>query len=140
MRPRDEGTSLIEVLLATAIMGIAVVVLISGLTTAVFSSGQHRQQASGGAYLRAAVEAVKAQGFVPCANAGSYPLSGVVTPDTGFDEPVITSVTHYTAAGGALTELPVCTASADELQVITIAVSSSDARTAESVSFSMRRP
>jgi type II secretory pathway pseudopilin PulG len=140
MRTGDEGTSLVEVLLATAILGIAVVVLISGLTTAVFSSGQHRQQASAGAYLRSAVEAVKGQNFVPCAGTGSYTVSGVVTAGSGFDQPVITSVTHFTAAGGSLVALPVCTTATNEVQVITMSVSSSDARTAESVRFSMRRP
>lgn len=136
---RDEGASLIEVLLATAILGIAVVVLVSGLTTAVFSSEQHREQASAGAYLRAVAEFIKSQPYAPCASTATYSTLGAVPAGAPFSAQV-TAIAHYTATGSSLAPLPACTAATDDLQLVAVRVVASDGRADESVTFPMRRP
>jgi Tfp pilus assembly protein PilV len=67
----EAGETLIEVLMATAIMAIGVVGIVGGLATTVLGAAVHRQQANGHTVLVAAAEALKAPAVkrVPCATA-----------------------------------------------------------------------
>lgn len=136
----DRGSSLIEVLLATAILGIAVVVLIGGLGTAVLSTEQHRGQASAATYLRAAAEAVRSQPFQPCASTSSYSLAGVVPASEPTYVATITTLTHYSSASGSLVALSPCVAGADDVQHVALAIATTDGRVTETVTVGMRRP
>jgi prepilin-type N-terminal cleavage/methylation domain-containing protein len=67
----DGGFSLVELLMAIAIMGIAFVAILGALGTSVRSSEVHRTSADGNAALTSAAETVKAATFTPCATAVS---------------------------------------------------------------------
>ncbi len=77
--PHDRGESLVELLVAVLIMGIAVVAVIGGLGTAIMMSDVHRKQAAVAAHLKifaANLESAIAASptrYVDCATPGSYP-------------------------------------------------------------------
>lgn len=81
----ERGETLLEVLLAVAIMGIAVVAIMAGLSTSVLMSDIHRKQATTAATVRAYAEAIQhtvADGnYIACAGPSAY-----ATPD-GFAAP-----------------------------------------------------
>lgn len=56
----DEGETLVELMVAVAILGIAAVAILSGLILSVKASTVHGNQASGGAYVRSFAEAIQA--------------------------------------------------------------------------------
>jgi prepilin-type N-terminal cleavage/methylation domain-containing protein len=65
----ERGSTLVEVLVAVALLGIAFTAILGGLGTAVQTSGQHREEADANAALVSAAETVKAANFAPCSNA-----------------------------------------------------------------------
>jgi type II secretory pathway pseudopilin PulG len=84
LRRSDSGETLIEVLVAVTILGIAAVAILGGLVTSIQSSSMHRNQATGGAYVRSFAEAIQTSvdnaGLKPCATAASA-YSAVSVPD-----------------------------------------------------------
>jgi prepilin-type N-terminal cleavage/methylation domain-containing protein len=76
----DAGFSLVEVLVAIVILGIAIVSLVSALAASIVSSDRHNQQAKVEAVLHSAIELVKLPvdpatdlpTHVPCAEASDY--------------------------------------------------------------------
>jgi prepilin-type N-terminal cleavage/methylation domain-containing protein len=79
----EAGFSLIELLIATAIMGIAVVALVYGMGTLFNSSSQNRQSTTAAIVARSYVEALDvavAQSGAWCSS--SYTVS--YTPPTGY--------------------------------------------------------
>jgi type II secretory pathway pseudopilin PulG len=72
----ERGESLLEVLIAVAIMGVAVVAIMAGLTTSVLMSDIHRKQSTAGAYVRDFAEAtensVAAGNYLGCSNSAGY--------------------------------------------------------------------
>jgi type II secretory pathway pseudopilin PulG len=71
----QHGESLAELLVAIAIMGIAIVVIVGGLGNAIFASNVHRNYATAGAVARNAAEKLKDRKFPWNAN-GNYTVSG----------------------------------------------------------------
>ena len=71
----DRGETLIELVVAVAILGIASVAILGGLLLGIRTSVMHRNDASGGAYVRSFAEAIQtdvdANGYKTCANAAS---------------------------------------------------------------------
>ena len=59
----EAGETLIEVIIATALMGLAVVGIIGGLAATVLGSHVHREQADGSAVLGSAMERTKSTDF-----------------------------------------------------------------------------
>lgn len=89
-RPRgDAGESLLEILLAIAIMGIAFAAILAGLGTAVATSGINREQADDSAYVRAIAERLEAvTPFPSCATAqaayeAALTAAPAITPPAG---------------------------------------------------------
>ena len=80
----EQGTTLLEVLVSVAILGLSTVALLGGLASGFLATSLHRQQADAGTILASAGEAVRDQlrnPFVPCATAANYnPTSGVALP------------------------------------------------------------
>ena len=97
-RRSERGDSLIEVLLALVILGIAGTALLGAFGTGVFSAGLHRQQTDAGAVLASAVESVLdpiRNPYVDCATTTTYnPLNGVRTPSVNW-QIAITSVSWW---------------------------------------------
>jgi type II secretory pathway pseudopilin PulG len=86
----DQGETLIELIIAIAIMGIAVVAIVSGIATSILMSDVHRKQATAGAYVRDYAEKVESYvagtGYTPCASASTYTPStvGFAVPSGGY--------------------------------------------------------
>ena len=104
----DRGETLIELVVAVAILGIASVAILEGLMMGVRTSVMHRNDATGGAYVRSFAEAIQtdvdANGYKTCANAASG-YAGVAVPDlpTGYAKSVTAVQSWNGAAWGACT-------------------------------------
>jgi len=82
-RVRDErGSTLVEVLIATAIMGISVVVLLVGTSTTFISSAQNRQSTTGAIVARDYAESLDLAVTASAWCSGSYTVS--YTPPSGY--------------------------------------------------------
>jgi prepilin-type N-terminal cleavage/methylation domain-containing protein len=80
----DRGETLIELVVAVAILGIAAVAILGGLMVGIRTSVMHRNDATGGAYVRSFAEAIQANvdnnGYKTCANA-SAGYASIPVPD-----------------------------------------------------------
>jgi prepilin-type N-terminal cleavage/methylation domain-containing protein len=85
----DRGETLVELVVAVAILGIAAVAILGGLMVGIRSSVMHRNDASGGAYVRSFAEAIQTDvdknGYKSCADASSH-YASVAVPElpTGY--------------------------------------------------------
>jgi type II secretory pathway pseudopilin PulG len=90
----ERGETLIELVVAVAILGLASVAILGGLMMGIRTSVMHRNDATGGAYVRSFAEAIQtdvdANGYKTCANAASG-YAGVAVPDlpTGYTKSVM---------------------------------------------------
>lgn len=102
-RADDRGETLVEVLVALVIFGIAAVAILAGLEMAVKSSDLGRKQASGGSYVRSLAEAIQnavaAGGYRNCATANYYVPSSLVT-QVGIPSTYVVSQTAAKAWNG----------------------------------------
>ena len=135
----DRGESLVELLVAMLIMGIAVVAVVGGLGTAIMMTDVHRKQAAVAAHLNAftaAVEGAVAASptqYVECATDASYPS---YTPGAGYNAD-ITQVRYWDGT----TFTTSCAAGSDTgLQRVTLRVWSDDGRVDRSVDIVIRKP
>lgn len=71
-RLREAGESLVELLLAIAIIGIAFGAILAGLGTAVTVSGVNRHQAEDTSHLRGIAERIQSASWVTCAGTAHY--------------------------------------------------------------------
>lgn len=69
---RDDGLTLIELLVTVMIMGIAFVAILGGLLTAVSSADIHRKQANVQSIVRSLSEKVKSEAYKQCAVVTDY--------------------------------------------------------------------
>lgn len=117
-RARDDGFTLVEVLVALAILTAAVATIVAALGTAGNTSDRHRKQAQDEVAIRAWAEAVEGAAF-SCTAATYVAATLGVTIPTGY---VATTPTVTTLAGGA------CATSGFATLKVTIGVRSSDTR------------
>ena len=146
-RTYDEGETLLEVLIAVAIMGIAVVAIVGGIATSILMSDIHRKQATAGAYVRNYAEAVVAYvaAGTPASNAnfdaGSSPdysalAVGFTAPAGGF----VASVSSVLCWNDAGTKFVSSCAAASAVQQVTLNIASSDSRASEALLVIVRKP
>jgi len=135
----DDGETLLEVIIAVAIMGIAVVAVVGGIATSILMSDIHRKQTTAGAYVRDYAEAVEtyvAGGHYDASASPSY-LPGTVgfTAPTGFTA-AVTSVQCWNA-----TAFGSC-AAGNTVQQVTVSMTTSDPRgsRSESLAVVVRKP
>jgi Tfp pilus assembly protein PilV len=133
-RPED-GATLIEVLIAVMILGVAVVAFIGALGTGVVSSDVHRRQATAETAIRRYAEAVKARPFTATCPTTTYPISsGTFSAPAGFTASV--PQVRYVAADNSITT----TCSPTAVQVVTVAIESTDGKVDASLDIVKRRP
>lgn len=139
----DEGATLVEVLVALAILSIAAVAILAGLQMSVKASDIHRKQSTGGSSVRSFAEAIEKYlrtdgNYVPCAAAGTYTpaLVGLTLP------------AGYTAAQAAAQPLDgngtvitsgTCPGRDVGVQRLQLTVSSNDNRAVERLTIVVRR-
>lgn len=135
----DRGESLLELVIAVVIMGVAVVAIVGGLATSIMVSDIHRKQATAGAYARdyaETIEAWVAAGHYDGGPAPDYaPAIVGFTPPTGFTASV-RSVTCWNTGGSNWHS---CGTDVG-LEQVTVQVLSGDGRAAEQVVLVLRRP
>jgi Tfp pilus assembly protein PilV len=125
----ERGESLLEVMIAVAILGIAVVAIMAGLTTSILMSDIHRKQATAGAYVHDFAEAIQASvaagNYLTCASASNYSSVAVPTfPSSGFSKSVVSSSCPF----------------GSDVQQLTLQVSSDDSRATERLVIFVRKP
>ncbi|MDQ1709245.1 MAG: hypothetical protein QOG49_630 [Frankiaceae bacterium] len=74
----EEGTTLVETLVAVSIVGIAFTALVGGMYSTVVASDTNRKQAAAATYLVSYAEAVKGDAYAACAT--SYAGAGFTLP------------------------------------------------------------
>jgi len=140
-RDSSSGETLVELLVAMSILGVAVVALVSGIGTSVLVSDVHRKEATAGAVVRSYGEAIAASvdastsGYdATCAGASAYlSPAGFVAP-SGFTARV-TAISYWNGSAFVST----CSADAG-VQKLSLLVTSSDNRAKESLSVFIRMP
>lgn len=140
-RRDDRGESLIELLVAMAIMSTAVIALVAGIGTAIRISDIHRKQATAGSYVRSYSEAVQSAiadtptAYAACATSTTY-QSAYTVPDPTRYQAEITAVTYWDGTGFVAT----CPATDLGLQRVSLRVRSLDGRASETLDVVIRRP
>src|SRR4051794_9713611 len=104
----DSGETLIELVIAVAILGIAAVAILGGLMVSIQSSVIHRNEATGGAYVRSFAEAIQTSvdnaGYKPCATAAAaYAGVPVLDLPAGYTRSVMSVQSWNGSAWGACT-------------------------------------
>jgi type II secretory pathway pseudopilin PulG len=137
MSADERGETLLELLIAVAIMGIAVVAIVGGIGVGVLMSDVHRKQATAGTSARDFGEAIENQvaggGYVPCAAPAKYAAPAGYASPTGFTSSVA-AVRYWSAGAWAST----CGADSG-LQQVTVQVASADGRASERLVVVVRR-
>jgi prepilin-type N-terminal cleavage/methylation domain-containing protein len=139
MRSEDRGETLIELLVALSILGIALVAIVGALGASITMSDVHRKQSTAGAEVRNYAELVEnyvaGTGYSACAAPTAYAAATV-----GYAAP-----TGYTAAPATVkywtgSAWSASCSSDTGLQQLTLSVSSTDTRAAERVVVVLRKP
>jgi len=118
------GDTLIEVVMAVAILGIAVVGIISGLGTTILGANLHRAQATGGTSLVTAVENLKTQTFQACPA-----VYAALTPPAGWTQSV--TVQYWDSSTSSYGDA--CPSLDATLEKVTVALTSPNGKVTESV-------
>ena len=144
--PRDDGETLIELIIAVAIMGIAVVAIVGGIATSILMSDIHRKQTTAGAYVRNYAEAVETYLAVPAnfnATTSTIALQTAVAvsfaPPTGYKPTVISVQCWKDPVPPAQTGVFSACALDDTVQRVTLSVASTDSRASESLTVIVRK-
>jgi Tfp pilus assembly protein PilV len=137
---RDQGETLIELLIAIAILGVCVVAIGSGIAGAVMVSGLHRDQADATRILHNYVETLEAAPYDACTS--SHQATYTLATQSGFAAPVLTVAywdgSNFVAYGAGTSP---CASNADTgLQRVTISLSNTDSRVSQSLSIVLRNP
>jgi prepilin-type N-terminal cleavage/methylation domain-containing protein len=141
----DRGETLVEVLVAVVILGIAGVAVIAGLQMSVQASDIHRKQTTGGAYVRSYAEAVQqyvASGhYIPCAGADAYNVGAVTNRISDLPSSYTPRHTAARSVGTDGVAATGCTSATDTgVQQVTLRVTSNDNRADEKLTVVLRKP
>jgi type II secretory pathway pseudopilin PulG len=154
---RDAGESLIELLIALAILGVVFVSFLVAMATAASTSDEHRKQATSNTILRSMAEYLQdsrptgtapyvatcsASYSTPLANFrsgyqladGSFPLAGASPPYVA----TIQAIAYWNGDSTPATFSPSCTTDSG-LQRLTLQVRSSDNRAVETLQIAKRK-
>lgn len=139
----DTGATLVETLVALAILGIAAVAILGGLRLSVMTSDIHRKQVSDGAYVRGYAEAIEAYldttgNYVKCAGANAYTpaLVGYTVPSGHTAQQ---AAAEPLAGDGSVATSGSCPTRDQGVQRVRLTVSSNDGRATETLTLVVRR-
>ena len=144
----DEGETLLELMIAVAIMGIVVVAIVGGIATSIMMSDIHRKQATAGAYVRNYGETVVAYvaagtpaskaNFAGSSSSPDYSPStvGFTAPAGGF----VASVSSVWCWDDGSKKFISSCAAASAVQQVTLNIASSDSRASETLLVIVRKP
>lgn len=133
----DEGFTLVEMLVTIALLGMAMVAIVSAIMTSIVTSDVHRKQATGETVMRGYAEQVKREAvYTSCAT--TYPVA--FSPRPGYTTSLV-GVDYWDAAASTWKPQPApnC-ATEDTVQRVLLETATDDGRTAESVEVVVRRP
>jgi type II secretory pathway pseudopilin PulG len=138
----DSGETLVETLVALAILSLAAVAILAGVELSIHASDMHRKQTTGGAYVRSYAEAIEryvdvagADNYKPCAGANAYNVAAVTNQ---LNLPPGYTATHTAALG--LTSTGGTTSCTDiGVQRLDLTISSNDGRASEALTIVVRR-
>jgi type II secretory pathway pseudopilin PulG len=141
----EKGESLLELLIALAIIGIAVVAIIGGLGTAIFMSDVHRKQSTAGAALHTYAEAISnavaasppAYAYLSCPTLATYGSPAGFSAPTGYTAQV-TAISYWNDS--SLTFSSICSSPDGGMQKLSLRVASNDGRASEKFELVIRRP
>ncbi|MFJ6051567.1 type II secretion system protein [Streptomyces sp. NPDC092307] len=91
-RRGEEGETLVEVLVAVVLIGVAFVTILGGIGTAIISSARQQQVTSADSVIRNAAEKVLGAPYVSCAGGYETP-----TPPAGYT--VTVTIEHWDGVG-----------------------------------------
>lgn len=128
----DAGFSLVETLIAVAILGLGVVTVVGGMMTSITVSDLDRRQAEGQTALRAYAEAVAGDTYAGCAS--SYPAAAFSLP-SGWTAAM--TVAYWSTATS--TFAAACGTDSG-LQRVTLTLTATDGRGSESLRLGKRAP
>ncbi|WP_328314361.1 type II secretion system protein [Streptomyces sp. NBC_00442] len=92
LRRGEEGETLVEVLVAVVLMGVAFVTILGGIGTAIISSVAQQKVTGADSVIRSAAEKVVADPYVSCATTYATP-----TPPAGYT--VTVTIEYWDGAG-----------------------------------------
>lgn len=127
----QDGFTLVEMLLAVAILGLGVTALVGGMMTSITVSDRGRSSAEASGDARRWAESVAGTTYADCAASYATPGFAVTSGSTGNQ-----SVSYWSPASSSF----VTTCGTDSgLQRVTLTVTSADGRAAETVQVLKRR-
>jgi prepilin-type N-terminal cleavage/methylation domain-containing protein len=124
LEPADEGFTLVECVMAIAIMGIAFAALLGGMFTFQTAATSHSRQADGANYIRQYAEVVSALPYQACT--ASYVASGFSVP-SGWTAALSAQYWNGTAF------VSTCPATDQGLDVVHLTLTSTDGRDSETL-------
>lgn len=131
---RDSGETLIEILAAVVIIGLAGVAIVTAMTVSIRLSDYHRKQATSSAILHNYAEKLAAA-YLPCSAANSQPYT--LPAQSGFGTPVIV-VAYWTGTAFGTTSCP--PGGDPGVQRVTLTVTSTDNRVSDNIIVVLRNP
>jgi type II secretory pathway pseudopilin PulG len=140
----DGGESLLELLIAIVILGIAVVAVVGSLVTGVLVSDVHRKQTTAGATLRNYAESVESSvaaatsAYTSCAAPAAYATPSGFTAPAGYTASV-TAVRYWNGVP-TLSFSTSCASPDSGVQKVSLRVSSNDGRATETLDIVIRKP
>lgn len=130
----EDGLSLVELMVAVAILGIAFAAILGGMSTAILVTDMHRKQATAGTVLREYAERVESLPYQDCTGA-AQPAYTFAAPD-GFSASMGTVEVWD---GDTPAGFQACSATDPGLQRLRLTVAASDGRASETVQILKRR-
>jgi hypothetical protein len=130
---RDQGETLLELVIAITILGTCVVAIGAGIVGTVTISNIHRQQADASKVLHNYAEALEGTTYSPCPGA-MYSLPTV----SGFSSPTITISYWNKSLTPTAGFQPTCPGTDQGVQRVKIDLANSDGRVSESLTVVLR--
>lgn len=143
----DRGVTLVETLVAIAILGIAGVAVLAGFQLSIKASDIHRKETTGGAYVRSYAEAIQRYltndptRWVACAPASTYDLDKIPSDDQPADWPAGFTGKQTDAVPQVGYDDPTqASCTKDTSVLVTLEVTSDDQRAVERLRIVLQRP